>query len=95
MALELLLETDLRGVIHASGGTTLDRVDFARRIARRFGLQGEVVPVWTAEVKLLAPRPLRGGLKVERAAALLHEQPLRVDAALERYHAEWSRRLAA
>ncbi len=55
-----------RGVLH-----TLDRVDFARGIARRFGLDGEIVPVKTADVKLLAPRPLRGGLRVERAAALL------------------------
>ncbi len=92
MALELLLETDLRGIIHASGGTTLDRVDFARRIARRFGLPGEVVPVRTAEVRLVAPRPLRAGLRVDRAAALLREKPLQVDAAIERFHAEWSRR---
>ena len=95
MALELLLEADFRGIVNASGGTALDRVDFARRIARRFGLPDRVVPVRTAEVKLLAPRPLRGGLRVDRIAALLREQPLGVEAALERFHAEWSRRASA
>jgi len=92
MCLELLLETRHAGVLHASGATVLDRVDFARRLARRFGLAGEIVPVRTAEVKLLAPRPLRGGLRVDRAAALLRNRPLPVDEAIERFHAEWRRR---
>jgi dTDP-4-dehydrorhamnose reductase len=87
--LELLLETSYRGVLHASDATVLSRVEMAERIARRFGLQGEIVPVRTADVKLLAPRPLRGGLRVERAAALLTEKPLSIDDALERFHAEW------
>jgi dTDP-4-dehydrorhamnose reductase len=92
MCLELLLETRHAGVLHASGATVLDRVDFARRLARRFGLAGEIVPVRTAEVKLLAPRPLRCGLRVDRAAALLRNRPLPVDEAIERFHAEWRRR---
>jgi dTDP-4-dehydrorhamnose reductase len=87
--LELLLETGYRGVLHLSDATVLDRVELARRIARRFGLAGEIVPVLTAEAKLLAPRPLRCGLKVERAAALLRNKPLSIDEALERFHAEY------
>ena len=92
MLLELLLEHDFRGVLHTSGATALDRVDFARRVARRFGLRGEIVPVRTAEVKLLAPRPLRCGLRVERAVALLREQPLPVEAALDLFHEQWTAR---
>jgi len=95
MTAELLLETSYRGVIHTAGATVLDRVDFARRVARRFGLQGEIEPVRTADVKLLAPRPLRAGLDVARAAALLRAKPLSIDDALDRFHAEWSRRMAA
>jgi dTDP-4-dehydrorhamnose reductase len=72
----------------------MDRVDFARRVATRFGLKGEIVPVKTADVKLLAPRPLRGGLKVERAMELLRNRPLSIDAALDRFHDEWARRTA-
>jgi len=92
MALELLLGTDYRGVLHVSGATVLDRVEFARRLAERFGLRGDVVPVRTADAGLLAPRPLRGGLLVERASSLLREKPLAVDAALDRFFEEWSRR---
>jgi dTDP-4-dehydrorhamnose reductase len=90
--LELLLETRYRGVLHASDATVIDRVAFARRVAERFGLTGQIIPVKTAEVKLPAPRPLRGGLKVERAAALLRHRPLSLDEALDRFHAEWMSR---
>jgi dTDP-4-dehydrorhamnose reductase len=92
MCLELLLETGYRGVLHTSDATVIDRVAFARRVAERFGLSGEIIPVRTAEVKLPAPRPLRGGLKVERAAALLRHRPLTLDEALDRFHAEWMSR---
>jgi dTDP-4-dehydrorhamnose reductase len=95
MTLELLLATDYRGVLHTSGATALDRVDFARRVAARFGLRGEIVPVRTADVKLLAPRPLRAGLRVDRAAALLRARPLAIDAALDLFHAQWTSRKAA
>ncbi len=92
MALELLLATDYRGVLHTSGASVLDRVDFARRVARWFGLSGKIVPVLTADVKLAAPRPLRCGLKVDRAAGLLRVKPLDIEAQLERFRAEWSQR---
>ena len=61
MCLELLLEHAYRGVLHVSDETVMDRVDFARRVAARFGLTGRIEGVKTASVKLLAPRPLRGG----------------------------------
>jgi dTDP-4-dehydrorhamnose reductase len=92
MILELLLEHAYKGVLHVSDETVLDRVDFARRVAARFGLTGEIVPVKTADVKLLAPRPLRGGLQVGRAARMLRNKPLPVEAALNRFHEEWARR---
>jgi dTDP-4-dehydrorhamnose reductase len=92
MCLELLLETSYRGVLHTSDAEVVDRVEFARRVAREFGLSGEIVPVKTADVKLPAPRPLQGGLRVERAAALLRNKPLALDVALERFHREWEQR---
>jgi dTDP-4-dehydrorhamnose reductase len=92
MTLELLLEKGFRGVLHTAGATAVDRVTFARAVAGRFGLAGEIVPVATADVKLLAPRPLRAGLKVDRAAALLREKPLDLAAQLDRFHAQWQGR---
>jgi dTDP-4-dehydrorhamnose reductase len=91
--LELLLASDHRGVLHLSDADVVDRVAFTRRLARRFGLREDlVVPVKLAELELLAPRPLRGGLKVDRATSLLASKPLSLDQALERFHAEWMRR---
>jgi dTDP-4-dehydrorhamnose reductase len=92
MLLELLLEHDYRGVLHTTDATVIGRIPFAEQLARRFGLAGEIVPVRTAEVKLPAPRPLRGGLKVDRATALLRHKPLPLDEALDRFHAEWMSR---
>ncbi len=94
MCLELLLETAYQGVLHVSDATVIDRVAFAHRVAERFGLSGEIIPVTTAEVKLPAPRPLRAGLRVERAAALLRHRPLPLGEALDRFHAEWMTRTA-
>jgi dTDP-4-dehydrorhamnose reductase len=92
MCVELLADTGYRGVLHASGATVLDRVDFARRVARRFGLPERIEPVRTADASLPAPRPLRAGLIVDRAAALLRARPWAVDAAIDRLHAEWTAR---
>jgi dTDP-4-dehydrorhamnose reductase len=92
MTLELLLEHRYQGVLHTADQGVLDRVTFARRVAARFGLTGEIIPVLTADVKLLAPRPLRAGLEVSRAMAMLHHRPLTLDAALDRFHAEWQSR---
>jgi dTDP-4-dehydrorhamnose reductase len=94
MCLELLLEHGYRGVLHASDETVLDRVEFARRVARAFGLEARVEGVPTASVKLPAPRPLRGGLRVERAKGMLRNRPLGIDEALARFRAEWGRRAA-
>jgi dTDP-4-dehydrorhamnose reductase len=92
ICLELLLETSYRGVIHTSGSTVLYRVDFAKRVAKRFGLSGEIVAVRTADVSLPAPRPLRGGLRVDRVASLLHNKPLGIEEAIERFYSEWQGR---
>ncbi len=95
MTLELLLQHDYRGVLHTAGATALSRVELAQRVAARFGLSGPIVPVRTADVKLPAPRPLRSALCVDRARALLRHGPLSIDAALDRFHAQWVARPGA
>lgn len=81
MCLEFLLETDYRGIPHASDATSFDRAEFARRVADRFGLRGDIIPVKTAEVSLAVARPLRGGL-LTHAAPLLRNRPLPINEAL-------------
>ena len=94
MCLELLLETDYRGVLHTSDATCSRGSSSPSASRGEFGLAGEIIPVKTADVKLLAPRPLRGGLRVDRAATLLRNQPLGLDAALDRFREEWRQREA-
>jgi len=72
-----LVERDARGVYHVAGTSVLDRYAFARLVVEVFGLDGRwLVPVPTAHLGQRAPRPLRGGLRVERALRVL-ATPLR------------------
>ncbi len=89
MCLELLLETGYRGVLHTSGNGVVGRVRFAGMLAAIFGIAGEIVPVKTSDGNLPAPRPLRGGLTVDRAVTLLRNPPLSIDESLRRFRDEW------
>ena len=66
-----LAEADARGVFHVTGPRVVSRYDFAVLAAQTFGLDpAGIIPVTTAELKQVAPRPLQAGLiveKVERA----------------------------
>lgn len=57
----------ISGLIHVVGPELVDRVEFARSLARRFGLdQSLIISKTTAELSQGAPRPLTGGLLSER-----------------------------
>jgi dTDP-4-dehydrorhamnose reductase len=90
MLLELGLESDYRGVIHLAGAAVMTRLQFAVAVAKRFGLRSEgIVPIAMAKLGLPAARPLRGGLRTERAAEMLRARPLPLGESLDRFHAEW------
>lgn len=60
---------DKPDVLHVAGDLTLSRFQWGQAIAETFGYDpGFIVP--TSEVHGLAPRPLRGGLKVSLAKTL-------------------------
>jgi dTDP-4-dehydrorhamnose reductase len=88
MMVELVLAHRNAGILHVAGATVIDRVDLAHRVARAFGLDESLIdPVLTADAKLAAPRPLKAGLDVGRAQALLSVKPLELDAAIARFRA--------
>lgn len=60
---------DKPDVIHVAGDLTLSRFQWGQTIAESFGYDPSLI-VPTSEVKGLAPRPLRGGLKVSLAKTL-------------------------
>ena len=72
-----LAERDLTGVYHVAGSDVLDRHAFARLVCRVFGLdEASLTPVSTAALGQRASRPLRAGLRIDRARAAL-ATPLR------------------
>jgi dTDP-4-dehydrorhamnose reductase len=66
----LLAEERQAGVIHVVGPEVIDRVSFAREIARAFNLDIELIQgKLTSELGQGAPRPLKGGLLTHRLDA--------------------------
>lgn len=62
---------EVAGVLNVVGPDVLDRLSFAVRCARAFGLDEALLePVTTASLGQRARRPLRAGLRVERLRAL-------------------------
>jgi dTDP-4-dehydrorhamnose reductase len=84
-----LVDAGVTGVVHVAGPEILDRATFARRLAAGMGLDpGLVVPVPTAALGQVAPRPLDAGLRTNRLRTLVPGlAPRGVDAAV----ADWER----
>ena len=56
------------GVYHLGGTDYLNRFQFAEAVADVFGFSKELIhPITTDALKQPAPRPLRGGLKIDKA----------------------------
>lgn len=76
-ALGELIEQDATGIFNMVGTTRLGRDEFAGRILEKMGRDPKVVrSIATSDLKQKAPRPLCGGLKTEKAQALLKKHPL-------------------
>jgi dTDP-4-dehydrorhamnose reductase len=66
----ILAEDGASGLLHVVGPEVIDRLTFARRIARAFGHdESLIVGKRTAELGQEAPRPLNGGLLTARLDA--------------------------
>jgi dTDP-4-dehydrorhamnose reductase len=86
-----LTERRLTGIWHTAGATTVNRVEFAEALCKRFGFDRElIVPTLLADLKLATPRPKRSGLNVAKATAELNAKPMTLEAALEHFYREWS-----
>jgi dTDP-4-dehydrorhamnose reductase len=67
---ELVLR-DARGIFHVAGPQPMLRSEFALLAARELGLDPDLVrPTPTAEMGLLAPRPMGAGLRTDRVRAV-------------------------
>jgi dTDP-4-dehydrorhamnose reductase len=82
----------LGGVWNTCGAEVVNRVEFGRAVCEVFGFEPRLlVPTKLAELKLPAPRPLRSGLRVDKARRELHARPLGLAESLALFHADWKR----
>ncbi|MBI2987266.1 MAG: lipopolysaccharide biosynthesis protein RfbH [Deltaproteobacteria bacterium] len=85
-----LVQQGTRGIVNVVGKDLLPRSEFAKALARVFGLDpAMIVPVSTASLKQRAERPLRGGLKVERLSQLLGTEAMSLEEAFKRLRRQW------
>jgi dTDP-4-dehydrorhamnose reductase len=67
-----LIKSEEKGVFHTSGPDCLNRYEIAMMVAKEFGLDGSLVrKVPTASVDLLARRPERSCLSVDKVGSIL------------------------
>jgi len=75
---------DKEGLFHISGGEFLSRFDFARKVAKVFGYDPSLIrPKESTRAGLVALRPLKGGLRIDRAQGVLGYRPHSIEKALE------------
>jgi dTDP-4-dehydrorhamnose reductase len=77
------VEKKLEGVMNLAGRTYLSRYDFALRIARYFGYDHELISsIDTASLKQPSPRPLLGGVRIDKARHFLSSPIFTVEESL-------------
>lgn len=75
-----LIGSSSYGVYHLAGPEYLSRFEFALKLAEVFDLAPNLIyPVTTADLEQKAPRPLLGGLKIEKAIQDFGYQPRSLD----------------
>jgi dTDP-4-dehydrorhamnose reductase len=83
-ALLELWEIKYTGIINITGYEYLSRYDFALKIAEKFDLKKDLIsPVKTEDLKQIAPRPKKGGLKIDKASRILNTKLSDINEGLE------------
>jgi dTDP-4-dehydrorhamnose reductase len=79
-----VVDKGIFGLYHIGGADWLSRFEFAQRIALAFRLDKEKVKaIKTADLEQAAPRPLRGGLKTDKAKGVFKTGIWGVDKSLK------------
>lgn len=82
-----IFRAELSGLYHLVASGCLSKYEFGVAIARRFGLDGELInPVSVEEVGLTAPRSPNMTLRIEKLSAALGESLPDVASGLDRFH---------
>ena len=87
--IRLLIAQSKYGVFHIAGEPYESRFDFTCKIAEVFGFSRDLIrPVTTDQLVQAAPRPMRGGLKIDKAKSELGYSPTLYEAAFRKIVAE-------
>ncbi len=85
-AIKRVLSLGKTGIYHVAGREIISRYDFARRISEAYGLNSSSIrPTLTRLLEQAAPRPLQGGLVVDKAQKELNLSFSNVDGAIRKY----------
>jgi dTDP-4-dehydrorhamnose reductase len=75
-ATSILADIRKEGIINIGGSELISRFDFTLRIAEYFNLNKELIkPIITSELKQPAARPLKSGLRIDKAIAEIIYRP--------------------
>jgi dTDP-4-dehydrorhamnose reductase len=78
------VERNLAGILNLAGTEYLSRYNFALKIAHQFGLNKNlIIPVTTPALHQKASRPLKGGLRIDKAQKILTTPLLSVEEGLK------------
>lgn len=84
MGTQLILDQQMTGIFNLAGPEVLNRLEFARLIARVFGYSPDLIgETRTETLNQLAKRPVYGGLKIDLARVSLGYAPRPLNEALE------------
>ncbi|MGQ0506058.1 MAG: dTDP-4-dehydrorhamnose reductase [Myxococcaceae bacterium] len=84
-----LAERKLTGIWNICGADVVNRVSFGEAMCKVFGLDAKkLVPTKLKDLNLASPRPLRSGLKVDKAREALSVKPFSLGEALARFREE-------
>jgi dTDP-4-dehydrorhamnose reductase len=83
IAMDVIIKNKKFGIYNIAGKEYLSRYEFTLRIADVFGLDRSLITtITTPELQQPAPRPLRGGLNIEKARTELGYDPIDLDESL-------------
>jgi len=78
------VERELKGIYHLAGATRVSRFEFAKEIAREFGLDENLIkPAKMSDMNWIAKRPRDSSLDVSKARETLKEKPYDLKKALK------------
>jgi len=85
-----VVEMSATGFFHIAGREIVDRYRFSLEIAEVFGLDARLIErITTADLRQSAPRPMRSGLKVDKALKTLGIELSDARGGLVKLHEQW------